>query len=64
LNGLLTVTIDWLWGDFYFASSSLSASGVPNEEMVPTPEPASMLLFGTGLLVIAGRYRNRRRSSN
>jgi hypothetical protein len=48
-SGQYNVTVTSLWGDFYFASSTLTATGYNNT--APVPEPASMLLFGTGLIV-------------
>jgi hypothetical protein len=53
--GRLDVTIYSLWGDFFFDWSKLTAWG--ENHTAPVPEPASMLLFGTGLIVfgLAGR---------
>ena len=53
--GKYFVTISSRQGDFYFDKSILTATGYSNT--APVPEPASMLLFGTGLIVFgfAGR---------
>ena len=47
--GRLDVTIYSLGGDFFFDWSKLTAWG--ENQTAPVPEPASMLLFGTGLIV-------------
>lgn len=54
--GKYFVTISSWKGDFYFDKSTLTATG-HNNHTAPVPEPASMLLFGTGLIVFgfAGR---------
>ena len=50
-DGTLNVAIASLWGDFYVASSTLSAYG--DNGTAPVPEPATMLLLGTGLVGLA-----------
>ena len=60
--GILTVSIQSLYGDFYFGSGTLTAQG----DVVPplpggneVPEPGSMLLLGAALTAAA--LANRRR---
>lgn len=57
LLGTLDVTIQSLWGDFCFGQSVLTAYGESNS--APVPEPASMILLGTGLLGLAGYGRKK-----
>lgn len=57
LLGTLDVTIQSLWGDFCFGQSVLTAYGESNS--APVPEPASMVLLGTGLLGLAGYGRKK-----
>ena len=47
--------------DFFFANSTLSGSGVRNDSApLPTPEPASLMLLGTGLALAARQFRKHR----
>jgi hypothetical protein len=58
LTGQLQVTLEQVEGDFYFAQSTLEASG---RESSPVPEPATVLLIGTGLAGVAGLRRRVRK---
>jgi hypothetical protein len=60
LNILVTANT----GDLYFLHSTLDyvvSTGL-SDELVPTPEPASLLLFGAGAVAIAARIRKAKRS--
>lgn len=54
LLGKLWLTVDPTWGDFFLVSSTLTAYG---ENNTPIPEPATMLLLGSGLVGFAGFRR-------
>jgi hypothetical protein len=60
LNILVTANT----GDLYFMSSTLDASWTEgfDDDVVATPEPASLLLFGAGAIAIASRIRKAKRS--
>ncbi len=55
--GNLTVTISSWLGDFYLDASTLVAHG--DNGTAPVPEPATLILLGTGLLGIVGANRKR-----
>jgi hypothetical protein len=57
LTGTYTVTIESLWGDFFFGASRLDASGVR-----AVPEPGTLALLAIGLIGM-GVALSRRRNS-
>ncbi|NLA74525.1 MAG: PEP-CTERM sorting domain-containing protein [Deltaproteobacteria bacterium] len=59
LLGTLDVTIQSIVGDFYFASSSLVVTGIDGAAAAPVPEPATMILLGSGLVGLAGFGRKK-----
>ncbi|HEU4600475.1 MAG TPA: PEP-CTERM sorting domain-containing protein [Steroidobacteraceae bacterium] len=56
--GSLSVTINSLYGDFYFGGSKLVAGGVTDTRQVPEPETLAM--FGIGLVGVAAAARRRK----
>ena len=50
-TGKIDASLRAIWGDFYFNSATLTAEGtLPDVGTSPIPEPAAILLFGTGLI--------------
>ena len=58
-TGELGVTITSWLGDFYLDSSTLIATGDNATASAPVPEPATMLLFGFGLIGMAAFGRKK-----
>jgi hypothetical protein len=58
--GILNVSVTSVFGDFYLDSSTLTASG-DAASSAPVPEPATLLLLGSGLLGLAGFGRKKNR---
>ena len=48
--------------DTFTSGTNATTFDLANVEIAATPEPRTMLLFGTGLLVFAGILRRRRRA--
>ena len=56
--GTLSVTINAVYGDFYFGGSKLVAAGLQDTRQVPEPETLAM--FGIGLVGVAAAARRRK----
>ena len=56
-TGMIDVTVSSWFGDFYLDSSELVARG--DNGTAPVPEPATLLLLGTGLLGLVGIGRKK-----
>ena len=54
-SGTVDCTLTVIWGDFYFNGATLYAEGTQSSTAsVPSPEPGTILLLGTGLVGLAG----------
>jgi hypothetical protein len=63
-DSVLNIIVTATNGDLFFERSVLDATWTESldEDMVPTPEPASLLLFGLGAIAVGQRIRHARRS--
>lgn len=59
LTGTYTVTIESLWGDFFFGASRLHANGVR-----AVPEPGTLALLAIGLICLGVALSRRRNPSS
>ena len=51
-DGILNVSVNWISGDIRFDESTLVASGNRSTALTAVPEPTSLILLGSGILVL------------
>lgn len=61
-DGEFNISLASLGGDFFIGSSTLTINYETVNSTAPVPEPATMLLLGSGIIGLAGFGRCRRKS--